>query len=179
MSLLSLSSYNDLLQKCSRELCGLKKCESHPEYDFILFNIVLGMNHLFEWYLKEKSVERTNKLDCIKRFNPFSSPYDVSSDFKSLYRELDSFPNTNQYQEVIRKLCNKAKHFKQSSIEKQSKNYTAVFGAEYMQCGNPDAACGGFDHYIYSVEIDGSDKDLEKRVSSLLDSWNSVVETDV
>lgn len=82
MSILSLNSYEDLLAKSNYEIDQLKSCISHPEYDYILFNLVLGMNHLYEWFLKDKDVSEELKLKCIKNFNPFNTPYDVSSDFK-------------------------------------------------------------------------------------------------
>ncbi len=170
MSILSLNSYEDLLSKCQVELQQLQSVKSNPEYDFMLFNLVLGMNHLFEWYLKEKNINEKMKMECIKKFNPFASPYDVSGDFKGLYRESD-FPETNPYQEVVRKLCNKAKHFKKQAIEKQDKHYTASCGSVAMQCGNPDASCGAFSHYIYTVEIAGEDKNLTIIMSQLINDW--------
>ena len=138
----------------------------------LLFNIVLGMNHIFEWCLKEKTLDQARKLECIKKINPFSSPYDVWNDFKNLYRQLPEFPKTNEYQEVIRRLCNKAKHFKQTAIEKRSKTYTAVCGAENMQCGNLDSVCGGF-RYAYSVDINGEDRDLTEILTHQIESWSN------
>ena len=137
------------------------------------------MNHIFEWYLKENKISTELKLKCIQKFNPFSTPYDVSGDFKQFYRQFNDFPQLNLYQETIRKLCNKAKHFKKQEIERQGKNYTAVCGGENMQCGNPKAVCGGFDHYLYSVEIEGRDTDLAQVVSVQLNNWSSFVENNV
>lgn len=172
MSLLSLNNASNLLAKCIKELHDLEQCEEHPGYDFTLFNIILDLNHLFEWYLKEKNLEIGKKLDCIKQFNPFQSPDDVSRDFKEFYKRLEVFPQTDMHQEVIRKLCNKAKHFKRKPLEKQHKKMTAVCGADHMVCGNEKAECGGFDHYIYSVEINGADKDLKKLISSQIEKWS-------
>ena len=171
MSLLSLTSYTDLLEKCRYELDSLVSVEAHPDYDFTLFNIVLGLNHLFEWYLKDKGLGPDSKINCIKKFNPFSSPYDVSGDLRGYYRGIESFPDVNRFQEMIRKLCNKAKHFKQSKIETQGKHYTAVCGSPSMRCGSPTAVCGHYDHYIYTVDIDGTEINLEVIISSLVEEW--------
>ena len=70
MSILSLDSYQNLLQKCEYEYNSLQQCKSHPEYDFLLFNLVVGLNHLFEWFLKEKSTSEYAKSKCIETFNP-------------------------------------------------------------------------------------------------------------
>jgi hypothetical protein len=171
MTLLSLSSYRDLLYKCEFELENMQNCSTHPDYDFSLFNIVLGLNHLFEWYLKEDALTEDQKINCIKRFNPFQSLDNVPREFKGFYNKVDNFPQTNSYQALIRKLCNKAKHFKKTLIEKQDKNYTVTCGSPLATCGNIEAVSGGFDHYIYTIEVDGSDIDLQQVISSLIVSW--------
>lgn len=175
MSILSLNSYENLLQKCEFEYEQLQSCKSHPEYDFILFNLVLGLNHLFECFLKEKTVRTDEKIRCVKTFNPFASPYDVSGDFKNDYKKLLHFPTLNERQEVIRKLCNKAKHFKKQSIESQDKNYTCLAGDDSMECGNPEAECGAFDHYLYFVEVQGKDTNLEGLIAEHLLDWRQFV----
>ena len=118
-------------------------------------------------------------IECIETFNPFNSPYDVSGDFKQLYRELKDFPKPDLYQVTIRKLCNKAKHFKINKIEQQDKNYTAICGGVNMQCGNPNAACGAFDHYLYYVEIEGKDINLSNILSAQIEKWTAFIENGV
>ncbi len=173
MSILSLNSYEDLLNKCKVELEQLPIVTSNPEYDYILLNIILGMNHLFEWYLKDENIDEKLRLQCVERFNPFVSPNDVSSNFKSSYKKIDKFPPTNAHQEVARKLCNKAKHFKKKDIEKKDKHHTAVDGSITMQDGGPLASDGAFSHYIYTVEVGGKDQDVSQIMSLLLDDWVS------
>ena len=94
MSILTLNSYEILLGKCKKEIGELRKCNSHPDYDFLLFNVILSMNHLFEWFLKDDSVSQDKKLECIKSFNPYSERGKVSRDFTSLYGQLEDFPKT-------------------------------------------------------------------------------------
>ncbi len=173
MSIFSLNQYNDLYDKCALELNMLENSRSHPEYDYLLFNIVLGENHLFEWFIKDKKVSKPIKLECIKVFNPFSSPYDVSEDFKSLYRELPSFPTPNKEQLVIRQLCNKAKHFKRTEIEKQEKNDISVAGV--MECGDHLGAY----LYVYTVEIEGNDEFLNEVLKVNLARWDKFIKENV
>ncbi|MBW0295114.1 hypothetical protein N5C36_03165 [Shewanella xiamenensis] len=175
MSIFSLFNYKDLLLKCKLEASTLKDCSSHPEYDYILFNIVMGINHLFEWYLKDQSVGEKNKIACLCNFNPFNELDVVSADFKSLYKKLEPFPNKNYHQEAIRQLCNKAKHFKQKMIERQDKNYTCLFGNESF--GN--TSFGSFNHYLYFVELNGHDTDLSDLLVDLLKQWESFLEENV
>ncbi len=171
MSLLSLTSYKELLNKCKKELSELELCSVHPDYDYTLFNIVLSLNHLFEWYLKDKDVVDTRKNECISLLNPFNDLTKVSYDFKELYDSLKTFPKTNKYQEVIRLLCNKAKHFKKRNLEKQEKHYTSVCGSPTMAAGGEFAYCGAYDHYLYYVEIKGQDIDLITIINTLINTW--------
>ncbi|WP_429236140.1 hypothetical protein [Aeromonas salmonicida] len=171
MSIFSLENYQHLLQKCQCEYKLLKGCESHPEYDFLLFNLVVSLNHLFDWFLKENSISEHTKSKCIIKFNPFISLDDIPSDFKGYYKKLNAFPPLNEFQEVIRKLCNKAKHFKKKTIESQGKNYTCGAGDDSVECGNPEIVCGTFNHYLYFVEISGEDINLEALISKHLIDW--------
>lgn len=171
----SLDCASDLLAKCRKEIDELNQCSTHPEYDYALFNIVVGMNHLYEWYLKDREFSLERKLKCVETFNPYSSLRVVPSDLKkldeNLYAKCASFPKLDVNQVAIRGLCNKAKHCKTEPQEVQIKNYTSVVGAKHMQAGEPEAECGGFDHYIYIVEIDGIDENLEELVKTQLKKW--------
>ena len=173
MSIFSLNHYRDLFDKCVSEFRMLENCRIHPDYDHLLFNIVLSANHLFEWFIKDKEVSEPIKLECIKVFNPFYSPYDVSGDFKTLYRKLPDFPKRNNEQFVIRQLCNKAKHFKKIEIEKQERNDVSVAGV--MECGD----CLGAYHYIYTVENEGKDELLTKVLEVNLDQWDKFIKENV
>ncbi len=179
MGILTLNSYEILLDKCRRELIELQGCNLHPNYDFLLFNIILSMNHLFEWFLKDENVPQDKKMGCINMFNPYRTKNNVSKDFLCIYGQLDDFPKVNRSQELIRELCNKAKHFIKKNIEVQDRNYIVECGDESMECGNPDAVCGGFDHYIYFVEVDGDQKNLEVLMACLINRWSDFVENDV
>ncbi|MDC8832957.1 hypothetical protein [Alteromonas gilva] len=174
LSLLSLDNYHHLLEKCEQELIQLGECFSHPKYDYLLFNVVFGMNHLFEWYLRDESIQNSCKTECVRQFNPFSVGK-VPKELKSYYNGLEDFPETCAYQETVRKLCNKAKHFKKVEIEKQGENYTVTSGSPIAVCGHPEAVCGAFDHYLYSVSINGQDVDLYQMLKKLHRDWMSFI----
>ena len=147
----------------------LENCRVQPDYDYLLFNIVLSANHLFEWFVKDKKLSESDKLKCITEFNPYSSPYDVSGDLKFLYRKLIDFPKTNNEQFLIRQLSNKAKHFKKTEIEKQERIERAVAGT--MTCGEHLGAY----HYIYTVENNGKDELLTKLLKTNFDHWEKFI----
>ncbi len=168
MSVLSLRSYLDLLEKCRYELGQLQNCSLHPEYDFAIVNLVLSMNHIYEWCLLDEDIGAEQKQECVRRFNPYSPNDNLPRDLKKKYPE-NEFPQVNLYQEALRSLSNKAKHFKKKRVEIQTPNYTALCGEESMQCGELATTCGAFDHYLYFVEIDDRDVGLEQMLSDQLE----------
>ena len=168
--MLSLDRATDLLKKCEYNIGRLFLCDTHPEYDYAMFDVVVSLNHLFEWFLKDKTIPEQERLKCIKEFNPFQSPYDVSSDFKKLYKKLDLFPKTNEPQLNIRLLCNKAKHFKKTQIETQGKNILSTAGNMYA--GNVNSVAAYFERYKYSVDINGTTEDLQELMEKLINQWS-------
>ncbi len=172
MSILSLNKASDLFEKCRYEINLLKMCESHPNYEFHIFNIVMGLNHLFEWFIKDKDINIEKRKACIRKFNPYDAPDKMPNDkaIKNIYKTLADFPDTNQFQLNIRKLCNKAKHCNTKAFEKNNKTYNAVCGS--IECGSSIAVCGGY-YYRYTVEINGSDQDIEEMLIYQTHEWSS------
>ena len=172
MSILSLNTYNHLFEKCKLELEELTSCSEHPKYDHLIFNIVFSLNHLFEWYLKDSNISDTSKLQCINKFNPFDSFQNTARGLRAFYPAESDFPETNVFQKNIKKLCNNAKHFNSTPIEKQGKNYICVAGSDFMEAGEPLAQSGQFDHYTYSVGINGIDVDLVDLLRRQISEWD-------
>ncbi|HFG1893491.1 TPA: hypothetical protein ACGF3M_003684, partial [Vibrio cholerae] len=175
MGFLTLNSYQGLLKKCDFEYQMLSKTKKNPEYEYHVFNLVMGLNHLFEWYLKDKQISEQKKIACIASFNPFSSDSKVSKDFKSLYSKSPVFPEVNREQEVVRHLCNNAKHFKSSVPQNAHKNFTAVMGKKSVCIGNKAAMCGSYSHFKYSVSLGDKEVDVVTLLGSLLEQWESFV----
>lgn len=165
MSVFSFDSYKDLFDKSKLELLKLNGCRCHPDYDYLLFNITVSVNHLFEWFIRDNNLNEDIRLECIRKFNPYENPYVVTRDFHNLYKMLPTFPELNERQLVIRQLCNKAKHFKRTDIERQSKKNISVSGE--MRCGDQ---LGAF-HYQYYVKIANSDKRLDIVLTEILNEW--------
>ncbi|EJN6829842.1 hypothetical protein NPU43_003818 [Vibrio cidicii] len=131
---------------------------------------------MFEWYLKEGRNSEQQKIECITRFNPFSSVDKVSSDFKSIYSKCSTFPYINVEQEAARKLCNNAKHFKSSIPHEAQKHHTAVMGKKGVCLGNKNAMCGAFSHLEYTVSLNNKEVNIVSLLAKLLKEWKLFVE---
>ncbi len=175
MVFLSFANYQNILDKCNYELQRLDTCSKHPEYDYLIFNIVFGLNPLYEWAIKDPEISTNLKARIIEEFNPYRCYQDVNRSLKKYYNE-ECFPQINEYQEVIRKLCNNAKHFNKKTIEQQRKNYTCGAGEAGMQAGEPKALAGTFDHYKYYVDISGVEVELTTVLASLVECWKITIE---
>jgi hypothetical protein len=169
MGVFSLNNFKDLFEKSTFELQRLQNCRCHPDYDYLLFNITVSINHLFEWCIKDSSLDEQSKLECIKKFNPYERPNDVPGALKNLYNKIPNFPVVNEKQLLIRQLCNKAKHFKKVEIEKQSKNNISESGV--MQSGDQ---LGAF-HYRYHVEVQQNDVKLDDLLLEIRVEWESFI----
>ena len=176
MAILSIVDYSALFQKCQYEIAKLTECTTHPERDYLMINLIIGLNHLFEWYLKDRKVDVSAKLLCINQFNPYKVPPSKEGDeISKLYRKLQNRPNTNRNQEVIRELCNKAKHLKEKEIEVGQMNYICGMGDEHVQCGEPFALSGSFNYYNYFVDMDGKEIDLISILRTQIEEWSKFI----
>ena len=173
MSFLTLTESRDLLDKCKFELSLLTACKSNPECEYHAFNLVVGLNHLFEWAFKEGDFER--KVSCFARFNPFQD--EVSRDFKEVLSVFKEPCKVNPYQMTIRQLCNGAKHFKKKANYQSKRNVTAVMGSLHM--GSEVAAMGAFSHYSYLVDIDGTDVEILELLKVQVEAWSDFFESNV
>lgn len=168
----SLSRAEHLFEKCLDEYAQLHSCREHPRYDYLLFNLVTTVNHLFEWYLKDGSVDGERKKACIRLLNPYSCKGRVPEELKEICSKTWDSAAVNLKQEAIRKLSNKSKHFKKREQSKvQRERYPAVCGELAMQCGEPTAVCA----YLYEVQIGEYDQwsNLVIVLGELLDEWRA------
>lgn len=74
-----------------------------------------------------------------------------------LYERIKEFPTTNSFQEIIRKLCNKSKHFNANKIEISKEVSSDVCGLAVC-CAS---VCGGVDYYEYYIEVNDKKYNLE------------------
>ncbi len=169
----SVLNYKDLLEKCCFELEKIKRLDSYPQYDYNLMNLIFDLNHLLEWYLKDKKESKKSKIKCVNTFNPFKSPYDVSSDFKPIFRNFNNFPTINIKQFLVRQLRNSVKHFKNNIGQKKEKNYIAVCGSEKAVCGS--ISCGEFNRFNYFIENESSSYNIESLCRELIAEWEQFI----
>ena len=180
MKFLSFDDHKDLLNKCLYEENKLRCSQGkHPEYQYLIFNIVISLNHLFEWFMKNNQVIDENKKNCIKNFNPYKSSDDVNKDFMKFYDELDEFPPINEYQLLIRKLCNKAKHFNIRPIEERKKQDITCAGESSMNCGEISAVCGNFVYSYFVHNDNGDDICIKSLISEQIVKWKIFLECNV
>ena len=179
MSIFSIHGAVELLKKCEYDYEKLCSETCHPFNEYHLFDLLVGLNHLYEWVLLDQSLPKELKERCFSEFYPYSGT-NVSSCFKADLKafqvknpKLES-PKSNEYQKAVRDLCNKAKHFKiNKHIESSQKQYSAVFGATGLQFGSDRAHFGAFSSYAHTVDIEGEMVEINKIIGSLLDSWKS------
>jgi hypothetical protein len=112
-----IKDYFDLLAKLRFEWRAFQASWRTPEANcYHLFNVVLTLNHLFEWILNDPDLDISFKDACISRFNPYSEgeriPIALEDGTFSLLQNAGTFPPTNSGQRTIRQICNKAKHLK-------------------------------------------------------------------
>lgn len=145
---MELKSSKDLLLKCIYEFEKLDT--SQKEYEYALFNIIVSLNHLYEWVKEDESVESIIKQKCISEFHNFD------------------MPKTNE----IRLLANSLKHFNKSKISTMLNTETSELGAgdKFMECGHPDAISGN-QITTYSININNEQFELSDLLAELIGNW--------
>ncbi len=113
-----INSYRSLLDKCSYELSHLPLVtKAQPRDSYTLFNLVLTLNHLFDWAVKDERIDERVRMNCVREFNPYNVGQisDAENNFP-IYRHhsLMPFPPTNPQQWLIRQVANRVKHLKAS-----------------------------------------------------------------
>ena len=163
----TLNSHTELFQKCLYEYQLLTNCRTHPEYDYILFNIIASLNHLKEWFLKDDNIADNVKDECKKKFHRDTN--------QSIDEFQESEPSTNDLQYTIRLLCNNAKHFVSRNIEDfHVEDYPPVAGNPAIVCSDPPQhCCTEYLHYLYCVSIGSEQYRVDKIVEKLIDEWKT------
>ncbi|MET1257642.1 hypothetical protein, partial [Aliikangiella maris] len=179
LTLLSLTDYSTLLEKCISEFEELEECSSHPKRDYLIFNIVMGMNHLFEWFLLDENVPIDLRVKCVKTFNPYAEELNPKHNLHKFYSPIAPFPSLDNNQKIIRELCNRAKHFKTKPAISQDKHFINGAGEAHMQCGEPLAVCGSFDYFNYYVEAGDVEIELTMVLKAQIDRWSEFISSNV
>lgn len=172
-----MTSPKDMYDKIiyERNLINLENNENKNVY--IIFNLILSINHLFDWVIFGKNNDDPNAIECIKRFNPYlKKEYSDNSFFRDYYSKLTIFPKCNEKQQIIREISNNIKHF--SSEKKSSKVEKDILSvAGNIGCGEPNACCRYFEEYRYVIKNDiGKDLNLIELCDSLINEWKIYID---
>jgi hypothetical protein len=167
-----LNDYRDMYFKCWHDWKQLHNSDPE-EKTYAMFNLIMTLNHLFDWVLKDQNISFEKKIRCIRAFNPYKSMEKVSPDFKEFYDQLPERPPTRTEQYLVRSLSNKAKHLLQTPSTE------SVTNTVYLGAGSPDAYCNGPKAFAGFHEIivthvvgdDGEDYDLKDICTTLIHDW--------
>jgi hypothetical protein len=173
-SFYGVEDFRDLYNKSLDDWKQLANSDPKKK-SYALFNLVMTLNHLFDWFLKDPGVSQRRKLRCIQAFNPYKKK--ASPDLKRLFEKLPTFPQKNINQYLVRCVCNKAKHAKLTPALSRSE-VTAFIGT-----GDPRAFAGspvavaGYHVTTTSYEVkDGNKKyNLQTICEDLRAQWGEFI----
>lgn len=175
----NLNSASDLYEKCKYEFIKISDTNCNNDSIYSLFNLILSLNHLLEWFLTDKSINDLLKEKCIKQFYPYRNQKKISSTLKYFIklRRLSKYNFiTNENQELLRKISNQIKHIKTKKIDTSIDTSFTVTCGDNKQCGDGHQ-CGEY-KYIYYVNSNNRDIDLLLTIQNLLNEWNNLFNTD-
>jgi len=103
-----LRDYRDLFWKCKHDLKQFWMTHDDELSSYGLFNLVVTIDHLFDWVLNDPALPENKKARCIERFNPYGPGERIPNGFEKYYPACP--PSTNEDHRLVRKVANKAKH---------------------------------------------------------------------
>ncbi|MBB6480892.1 hypothetical protein [Spirochaeta isovalerica] len=169
-----LNSPVDLLEKVISERSEISTVSTDISNHYMVINIILSVNHLFDWALKSEEYCLDKKKAIVVELNPYSETERIPWDFKELYSQIVPHPPVNKDQKLIRELSNNFKHFKQEKINTRfSKKYLSVAGN--MVAGGATACCGYYEEYGFFVDEGSSTIDLLASFDRSISNWQAVI----
>jgi hypothetical protein len=162
----------NLLAKAQHEysLITLNKLEQNDYY--LVFNVLVSINHLFDWVLNNDNIPIERKERCIKLFNPYENKNEFGN-FRKYYQKINEGIEINTNQQIIKALCNNLKHFKKRNKYgdvDENKKYLAVSGN--IVCGGANAIAGYYEEYTFIVKSDnGKEIDLIELLRDAINEW--------
>ena len=178
-----LDTSYDLFNKCKYERSIISDSKSDVYTIYQIFNLILSLNHLLEWYLGDSCFSNELKVKCLENFFPYKiwtpskeckskknlkSNNIINSIITSMNLDASIF-QVNEDQYLLRKVSNQIKHIKFNKIE------TSMATSFTVQCGEIDSYCdytnqAGDYKYLFYINDDGKDIDLLK----LIDRFTAV-----
>jgi hypothetical protein len=169
-----LDSFYDLFLKCDVEKSHLEDSDVR-KWSHTLFNIVVTLDHLYEWFLGDDRVVAEVRKKGLLQFNPYKRRKQVPWYLKCYYKGVVPFPAPNGNQYLVRSLANRAKHFLTDPPIDRSEftTYPIVAGSAEAYCGGLKAFANYHEIITKFIVVDdnGSPQDIKVVCRELLSSW--------
>ena len=160
----------DLYRKCVRDLQRCQTSTSNQEKIYALFDLAVGLDHLFEWVSKEIKGTMAEE-ECKKRFS--------FNDQKKRQQRQKSVPSSSplsrygSLQALVNQVSNGFKHMrKATSFEEKSVAMTFGCGAEDSKSGNYYFQCRQNNYAIFSMVFVGG-TNFEPICADLVKHWGA------
>lgn len=166
MGILSLTTPEDLLIKCKKEMSSFSPVEYN---DYQLFNVIFSLNHLYEWAYKDDAMDSQKAKKIAEHFFPFDKFSRCHCDI--LKGIISHSVKTNPNQKAIRLLSNRQKHVNVKSNTptlSQTKVTTSTAGSMFAGGVNSNA---GYSKFIYEIQLGNNTVDLVDLINSLITDW--------
>ena len=114
-----IKDYKELFAKIEHEFQVYQTLINEESRRYFLFNLLLSLNHLFDWVINDPDVPSAVKSQCVRRFNPYDQTgvqeIERSKDkkrrcLKEAYLDAEVFDYINPRQRLVRILANHEKH---------------------------------------------------------------------
>jgi hypothetical protein len=149
----------DLLRKCEYDYEQLSKIgRNQPVYSFVLFNLILGLNHIFDWVLNDDKNTIERKVSCITQFNPYRKDEHLPREYGDLYETDGLILQTNKQQRMVRLLANRVKHLNEEKAKTEKAENIFSVGIK-------------LDTAWFTATIDGEWMEVTAQCAFLLDQW--------
>jgi hypothetical protein len=182
-----MSDPRDLHRKCCHDLDRLKTLDAQRPLDpsmvaYTLFDLAVGLNHLFDWVLSDPNLADETKARCVQRFSPYRREGEARTRFTRYRMYLTPFPpKTNPKQALVKDVADGVKHFVGMPKTATQKN------SVYLGAGGEDAVCGGqfaqcrqnnlLVLYTYWVkDNDGKSVEFSTLCDSLVSEWGEFID---
>lgn len=202
---LGMRDYHDLYRKCCYDLDRLKallppqqrlpegavpfrtefpRREDSPAHDreiaYTLFDLALGLNHLFDWVLGDPKLDPLRKAKCVEGFNPYRDKREAKARFDRYKRYLlPTFPPTTHLkQAMVKDIADGLKHFaelkKAVSVDAITRFGTQVEGGVEGLMIDTGSFVANRSFWVF--EEDGTPIGLPPLCEELVREWGEFVE---
>ena len=173
---LEIATANDLLEKIELQFNDFSETDDLRK-TYLLWDLILSINHLPDWIFKDKKIKKSVKVDCGKKFNPYKKDtYKIPKEFKK-YLNDDVF-SFSQF--VVREIANSAKHFKvEKSKIKKTLTQQGFWGYPGIDAfpGNQLQNAHFVEIEKYTIEKEGLPKDLILLLKELITDWRFFIDS--